>query len=49
MASQITLNVDGLCFSGFAYREGHHFCGSILDNSIEIFDYGEGKYFYYLI
>jgi hypothetical protein len=49
MASQVNLQVDGPCFSGFAYGEGHHFCGSILGNSIEIFDYGEGRYFYYLI
>ena len=48
-ASHINLQIDGPCFSGFAYGERHHFVGSILGNSIEIYDYGEGKYFYYLI
>ena len=48
-ASQINLQIDGACFSGFAYGEGHHFCGSILGNSIEIFDYGEHRYYRYLI
>jgi hypothetical protein len=48
-ASHINLQIDGPCFSGFAYREGHHFRGSILGNSIEIYDYGEGRYFYYSI
>ena len=48
-ASHINLQVNGVCFSGFAYGEGHHFCGSILGNSIEIYDYGAGRYFRYLI
>ena len=48
-ACQINLQVNAPWFSGYAYGEGHHFCGSILNNSIEIFDYGEGRYFRYLI
>ena len=48
-ANQINLQVDGAYFYGFAYGEGHHFCGSILGNSIEIYDYGAGRYFRYLI
>ena len=47
--SRIYLQVDGACFSGFAQGEGHHFVGSIVGNSIEIYDYGEGRYFRYLI
>jgi hypothetical protein len=48
-AGHINLQVNPPWFSGFAYKEGHHFYGSILEGSIEIYDYGEGRYYYYRV
>jgi len=49
MASQVNLQFDGPCFSGYAYAEGHHFFGSLLGNTLEIFDYGDGKFYRYTV
>jgi hypothetical protein len=48
-ANRVKLEVDVMCFSGYSQGERQHFCGSIIGNSVEIFDFGEHKYFRYLI
>jgi hypothetical protein len=45
--SHISFSVNGCKFSGFDYDSGHHYTGQVSGNSVQLYDYGEAKYFMY--
>ena len=43
------LKLAGSEFTGFDHGFGHHFAGVITGRSVQIYDYGEGRYFDYSV
>ena len=49
LGANISLNVSGRNFSGFDYDSSSHFSGTISGRSIQLYDYGEARYFNYSV
>src|SRR5690348_4620738 len=48
-ASHISFNVSGQNFTGYDCSSGHHFYGRVNGKTVQLYDYGEGRYFTYTI
>ena len=47
--AHITLEMNGLDFTGFDYGDRHHFSGHVDGNSVNVYDYGLRKHFSYSV
>ena len=47
--SHVSFIVDGRAFSGYDYGSCHHYTGRVTGNTVQLFDYGENRYFRYSV
>jgi hypothetical protein len=49
LSAHVSLDVDGDAFKGFDYSSGSHFSGRVNGRSVQLYDYGEGRYYNYTV
>lgn len=47
VSAYINLRVTGNNFTGYDYSSRSHFSGHVSGHSVEVYDYGNGRYFFY--